>query len=260
MFFPGNEFYRFMEPIGAGSSGEIWRVELWRSGKPLGIHRAVKVSYFPSDSEQAQRELAVLSRLRDHNSNSIVTIHEYGVFGNRLYLVMELATGTLFDRIREYTSKGSTFQLDELLTFIQEAAIGLDYLHTAGAGHGGIQPRDILICEGHAKVSDFGLIYSLKSPTYIPLISSLSTLACMAPELKRGEPSVHSDQYALACTYAWMRLGEPLGQGLTDVTALGTLARAEKHVVETALAQDPDRRFASCTDFASALRAAVHLA
>jgi serine/threonine protein kinase len=250
-----NSNYHFLEPIGAGSFGEVWRVQLCRAGLPTGIEKAVKLSYQSFEGELSQRELRVLALVRHHQSPFIVTVDEYGELDGRFYLAMELAEGTLRGRLAACRGSG-TLLPRQLVTHIREAAEGLDYLHGMNIVHGGIKPDDILLVDGRAKIADFGLFHDSNTRPGHFAVPSPSTAVCMSPELRRGETSIHSDQYALACTYCWLRLGRPLRRGRRDDEA-STFTEAEQAVLRRALAEQPADRFPSCVAFAQALMTAT---
>ena len=90
-----------------------------------------------------------------------------------------------------------------------------------------------------------------------------------APEtcLPPGEPGSRTDQYMLAAAWAWSRRNRPLHDGIDPVgiarTILSTapslddLPEAERAAVARALAIAADERFASCREFAAAVRESV---
>jgi hypothetical protein len=79
----------------------------------------------------------------------------------------------------------------------------------------------------------------------------------MAPELKRGDPTEHSDQHALAATYAWVRLGHPLFPVPKGDMQLDLVPQEEQRVLMRALAPEASGRFPTCSQFAEALLHAI---
>jgi serine/threonine protein kinase len=179
--------------------------------------------------------------------------------GERLLIVMELADGSLLDRWRQYRNSGAVFPLIELVTYLQEAAEGLDYIHGNDLIHGGINPGDILLLNGHVKIADPGNLNCNSPDDRHRPFGNLSKVACLAPEIGRGVESPQSDQYALAATYAWLRLGYPLEGPATRVEELsrGGLSEAERAPVLKALSSEPDDRYPTCVEFAAAVRRAI---
>jgi serine/threonine protein kinase len=252
MILDVNSNYHFLEPIGAGSFGEVWRAQLCRAGLPTGIEMAVKLSYEAFQGPLAQRQHQVLAVIRHLDNPFIIKIHEYGELLGRLYVAMELAEGSLGNQFLAYRRSEGGFPPQQLVSYVLEAAEGLDYLHSKTIVHGGIKPDDILLVDGHAKIADFGLVHNVQSRFSCFPVPSPSTAVCMSPELRRGESSIHSDQFALARTYCWLRLGYPLHSDRFD-EGMSWFTEAEQDVLRQALAERPADRFPSCVAFAQAL-------
>src|SRR5262249_26890461 len=140
------------------------------------------------------------------------------------------------------------------LRYFADVATTLDNLHTRRVIHGGINPSDILLLDGHAKIADFGPMPDGSGTVKVPLYKSI----CMAPELSLGHAMPESDQYALAATYAWVRLGHdaltiPRRGELPDCIDIGRLPEGERKVLGVALNREPKQRFASCHALIEAL-------
>src|SRR5262245_8516031 len=125
-----NSNYHFLEPIGAGSFSEVWRVQLCRAGLPIGTEKAVKLSYEAFQGELAQREVQVLAVIRHLDNPFLIQIDEYGELIGRLYVAMELAQGSLRNQLAAYRQNATDFPAQQLISYILEAADGLDYLHS----------------------------------------------------------------------------------------------------------------------------------
>jgi hypothetical protein len=153
-----------------------------------------------------------------------------------------------------------------LIPLFEQAGEALDYLHSENVSHRDIKPENILIQKGYAKVADFGLARPHKHTLTIAG-GTVGTPAYMAPEMWKEKVSLQSDQYSLAATYVRARLGRTLfsASSLVDMANchlhetpdLAPLPSAEQHVLLKALAKNPDHRYASCLEFAQALRDAV---
>jgi serine/threonine protein kinase len=251
------EPYRFLEPLGRGSFGEVWRVEAC-TGPLIGQLFAAKISYLPAEHEHITREMGETIRIMTERHRYILKLFSgEGCFDGRLLLVMELAEGSLLDRSRQYRASGAPFPVRELVLYVRQAAEALDYVHERDLVHGGINPGDILLLNGQARIAD---------PTPVDQAfariqaANLSKALCMAPERRRGDKHFQSDQYALAATYAWLRIGEPalgLETHVQDMRTISHLLRPEQNVLERALCPEPDNRYRSCLEFAEALNRAV---
>jgi serine/threonine protein kinase len=258
------EGYQLLRRLGSGGLGEVWHAHA-----PGNLDVAIKITPQPHDHDEAQRLLTALENIKRLRHPGLLQTHAFWTKDDRLYVVMELAACALGDRLRQCRAAGlSGIPDQELFHYISDAAEALDYLHEQQVIHRDIRPENLLILQGHAKVADFGLVRRMQSQ-HLASATSSGTPAYMAPEVWRGKISVHSDQYSLAATYAEMRLGRRLYQADTMVDLmlmhleggpdLVPLPPAEQAVVRKALSKDPERRYASCGEFARQLGTVIEL-
>jgi serine/threonine protein kinase len=254
--------YQKLERLGRGEFGEVWRALA-----PGGVEVAVKIITRTLDHEASQRELKVLEKIRQLRHPFLLQAHQYQAERDHLVIVMELADGSLSDRFKECKAKGLPgIPAEELVTYFTQAAEALDFLHTQHLAHRDIKPQNLLRLRGYAKLADFGL--ARQQDRSVDDASMLcGTPHYMAPEVWRGQISMHSDQYSLAATYVEMRLGRRVFSGKTPFEIaenhiksepqLDPLPAAEQAVLKRALAKDPSQRFPTCVAFAKALQEAV---
>jgi serine/threonine protein kinase len=252
------EPYRFLEPLGRGSFGEVWRVEVCKEGLYAGRFFAAKLSYLPADHEEVTQEMQGTIRIIAENHPHILKLlsGESSIEG-RLILVMELADGSLLDRWRHYRSSGAVFPWGELLFYMRQAAEALDYLHQRDFIHGGINPGDILLLDGQVKIADPGPFIRSDRQSARVHVTNLSKAFCTAPERKRGIDHFQSDQYALAATYVWLRAGYPTlstDAQPEELSFVNCLSQPEREVLAKALSPEPDHRYSFCLEFVEALR------
>jgi hypothetical protein len=260
---PGGAGYELLERIGQGQFGEVYRARA-----PGGVLVAVKRVLRALDHEASQRELKVLERVRDLRHPFLLQTHNYYAHHDRLVIVMELADGSLEDRLKECRAAGEPgIPADELLRYFEEAAEALDFLHGEKLCHRDVKPHNLLCVQGHAKVADF----SIARPQEHAVDHTMNvggTPAYMAPEVWRGDVSPHSDQYSLALTWYEMRTGQRAFrrkeqlldiayQHLNDKPDVSRVPAAEQKVLLRALAKNPDARFPSCAAFVAALAEAL---
>jgi serine/threonine protein kinase len=252
--------YRVRRRIATGSSGEVWQAEA-----PGGHLVAVKVLFHPVGHEETQRELTSLEAIRNLRHRCLVQLHCYWTSQERLYIVMELAQGSLRDRLGECRQAGGQgIPADELLTYMRDVAEGLDYMHSQHVLHRDIRPDKFLLVQGRAKLasSDLARVQSQRLKT----ATSVGTPLYMAPELFKSKVGPASDQYSLALSYAELRLGRRPLDG-TDLMAimfehleqtpdLSPLPEAEQRVILKALSKDPADRYPSCLAWVQALEQA----
>jgi serine/threonine-protein kinase len=141
--------YRVQEKIGAGGMGEVYRAYDTRLGRSVALK--VLPEAFAHDAERMarfEREAKVLASLNHPNIASIYGLEESN--GVRA-LVMELVEGpTLAVRISE-----GRIALEEVLTFAQQIADGLEYAHERGIIHRDLKPSNVkLTPESQVKLLD----------------------------------------------------------------------------------------------------------
>ena len=119
---PVGDGYRLIKYINSGTFGEVWQVEA-----PGGFPAAVKIVRRHLDSEAANRELRALEVIKRVSHPFLVKTHAAWALPDRLIIVMELADGTLHERLKEWRTAGGTgIPVAELLNYFDDAAEALD--------------------------------------------------------------------------------------------------------------------------------------
>jgi serine/threonine protein kinase len=95
--------YRLLEPLGRGGLGEVWKCEA-----PGGLIKAVKIVRGSDDPDgsSASREFQSLQRVKALRHPFLLSLERIEVVDGGLVLVMELADGSLADRLAEHRSAG----------------------------------------------------------------------------------------------------------------------------------------------------------
>jgi TolB-like protein/Flp pilus assembly protein TadD len=215
------------------------------------------------------QEIRTAARL---NHPHIVPLHDSGESDGLLYYVMPFVDGRT---VRQRLEGEGKIPVDESLRIARQVAGALDYAHRLGVVHRDIKPENVMLYEGEALVTDFGIAKALTAAGGENLTrtgTALGTPAYMSPEQAAGDQELdaRSDQYSLACVLYEMLTGQPPFTGSTSqaviakrfsetpkpVTAATTgISDSVGRAVMRALAREPAARFATTAEFASALRA-----
>lgn len=180
--------------IGRGSFSRVVRVEHKSTRQPYAI-KMIETRY-REGREVCESELCVLRRVRHAN---IIQLMEVFETAERVYMVMELATGgELFDRI---IARGSFTERDATRV-LQMVLDGLKYLHTLGITHRDLKPENLLYYHPGADskiiITDFGLASSRKKGDECLMKTTCGTPEYIAPEILVRKPYTNAvDMWAL---------------------------------------------------------------
>jgi serine/threonine protein kinase len=164
------------------------------------LDRKVAIKLLPEhvagDAEHRARMMAEARAASALNHPSIVTIHEVGEDGEKLFIVMELVTG---ETLRSALATGA-MDAKPLVRLGAQIAEVLSVAHGQGVVHGDVKPENIMVQpDGRVKLLDFGIARRVLTETLTLTRASLAsdaaggaiagTLAYMAPETLRGDRS-----------------------------------------------------------------------
>ncbi|GBD31868.1 Serine/threonine-protein kinase PknB [bacterium HR33] len=224
-------------------------------------------------AERFHREIAIAAQLSHPN---ILPLHDSGAAGELLYYVMPYVEGeSLRDRLR----REGQLPLEDAVAILREVADALAYAHSLGVVHRDIKPENILLHEGHAVVTDFGVARAVYAgvPSGITTAGvAVGTPAYMSPEQASGDSRIdaRSDVYSLAVVFYEMLAGEPPYSGPTpqailarqlseearSLTLLRVVTPALDAAIRKALARSPADRYATTLQFVEAVETALRAA
>ena len=191
------------------------------------------------------------------------------------YYTMPFIVG---ESLRLRLAREGRLGLEDAVRLTREVATALDYAHRQGIVHRDIKPENILLHDGHALVTDFGIARAISRSMPVSTLTTvgvtLGTPLYMSPE--QGDPDREidgrSDIYSLGCVLYEMLVGDPPFRGRTgaaivvrhlrDPVPRPSALRPDvpetlDDVVARTLAKEPASRFASGGDLARALDQAV---
>ncbi|EHH28621.1 hypothetical protein EGK_19093 [Macaca mulatta] len=180
--------------IGTGSFSRVVRVEQKITKKPFAIK--VMETREREGRESCVSELSVLRRV---SHRYIVQLMEIFEAEDRVYMVMELATGgELFDRL---IAQGSFTERDAV-RILRMVADGIRYLHALRITHRNLKPENLLYyhpgAESKILITDFGLAHSGNKSGDWTMKTLCGTPEYIAPEVLLRKPYTSAvDMWAL---------------------------------------------------------------
>jgi predicted ATPase len=261
--------YRLKRPLGSGGMATVYLAEDVKHNRDLAIKvlRPELAAFL--GPERFRREIEIAARLSHPH---IVPLLDSGETDSLLYYVMPYIEG---DSLRARVARERQLPIEGALRITEQVAAALEYAHRQGILHRDIKPDNILLHEGEALVSDFGIALVQQSAGDARLTATgmgIGTPEYMSPEQGTGEREVdaRADVYSLACVLYELLVGEPPYTGPTPRAVLikclsapvpsarrfrEAVPAAVDAALQRAMAKTPADRFASVSEFIQALRA-----
>jgi serine/threonine protein kinase len=281
--------YQFLEKLGAGGMGEIWKAQDTRLNRFVAVK--VLTSASAGDPERRRRFIQEAQAASALNHPNIITIHDIISEGNAEYMVMEYVNGkTLIDLI----PKGG-LRVPQVLKYAVQMTDALQTAHGAGIIHRDLKPGNVMVTEtGLVKVLDFGLAkLTDRSPlshtsssgendatatiAEAPLTvegSIIGTVSYMSPEQAQGRRvDARSDIFSFAVVLYEMVTGTRAFSGDSALSTLSAILRDEaqpipeiapdtpqqlEQIIHRCLRKHPDQRFQTMKEVQVALGALKH--
>lgn len=211
-----------LQVVGQGTYGVVYKAQNTQNKEILAV-KTIKISTNDDGLPSAAiREIALLKELRHKN---IIRLYDVLHSQHCLTLIFEYCD---WDLHRYMESQGFKLTRSEIVTFIHELLLALEYIHSRHIIHRDVKPQNLLVNKKkELKLADFGLARS----TFIP-VGSLSTevvtLWYRPPEILAGiqDYGFAVDIWSAGCVLVEMLLGHPLFPCQTEdemIAAIGEL-------------------------------------
>jgi tetratricopeptide (TPR) repeat protein len=148
--------YVVLQKLGSGGMGAVYAAFDPELDRKIALQVLFRVPGAPDSQGSGGRawllrESQALARLAHPN---VVTIHDVGTFGDRVFMAMELVEG---DTLTGWLASTQRSPQDILRTFVA-AGHGLAAAHAKGLVHRDFKPDNVLVGnDGRVRVTDFGL-------------------------------------------------------------------------------------------------------
>ena len=267
--------YRLDEQIGRGGMAVVFRAYASRLERRVALK--ILAPELARDEEFRQRFIRESRAAAAVDHHNIIPIYEAGEAGGVLFIAMRFVDGR---DVQSLVNQQGRLPPGRVCDIITQVASALDAAHRHGLVHRDVKPANMLrdATSGtdqsdHVYLSDFGLSKQALAQTSLTSQGQfLGTLNYVAPEQIEGRPvDGRTDEYALACSAFEMLSGSPpfrrdetlaimyaqLSSAPPSITGIRPdLPAAVDEVMSKALAKAPAERYATCLEFAAALRRA----
>ncbi len=271
-FAPGTmlkDRYLLESVLGRGGMGQVYLAS------DQVLHRPVAVKVIrPRDPELRNRTVyeaglreafAEEARIGANLTHpAIATVFDFGFHAAEPFIVFEYIQG---ETLRQLLNRRGRLPVEEVRLIVGPLAQALDFAHTHHVVHRDLKPENIrATLQGHFKILDLGLAKEFRHAVDW---SFAGTPRYASPEQAEGLPcDGRTDQYALALITYEMITGHKVFEH-TDPKELLKMHRSQEPsspqrflpdlpericaVLARALQKEPNRRFATCEEFAVAL-------
>src|SRR5574339_911173 len=259
--------YDVQREVGRGGMATVFLAQDRSHGRPVAVkvlHPELSMGLGP---DRFLREIQIAARLQHPH---IVPLYDSGQAGDLLYYVMPYVEG---ESLRQRLEREQRLPIEDALAIARAVAAALDYAHRQQVVHRDIKPENVMLHEGEAGVTDFGIAKAVTAAAGQNLTqtgTAVGTPAYMIPEQAAGEAELdgRSDIYSLGAMLYEMLGGTapftgPTVQAImaklfTEPIAPLTETRAEvpdwlDTAVQKALAEQPGDRWDTPSAFAQAL-------
>jgi serine/threonine protein kinase len=269
--------YRLEKRVGAGGMAVVFRA--WDERLDRWVALKILAPTLAEDEFFRRRFLREARAAAAIDDPHVIPVFEAGEAGGALFIAMRYVPG---GDVRSLVRRAGRLSWGHAAAIVSSVASALDAAHGAGLVHRDVKPANVLVDvrpgrPDHVYLSDFGLCkgaLSWSGPTGPGQL--LGTIGYAAPEQLSGKPvDGRADQYSLGCLAFELLGGTPpfpreepgavIWAHMSEPPPLLTSQRPElptavDRALARALAKKPEDRYASCRDFADALRTALDLA
>ncbi|HUF70758.1 MAG TPA: protein kinase [Longimicrobiales bacterium] len=261
--------YRIERELGAGGTATVWLAHDLRHDRRVALKVLRPELAAVVGADRFLREIRVTANLQHPH---ILPLLDSGESGGYLWYAMPWVAG---ESLRHRLRQVEALSIDEAVGIVRHVASALDYSHRHGILHRDIKPENVLLHEGEAVVSDFGIALALSEAgaRFTGTGLALGTPGYMSPEQVSGDVvlDARSDVYALGALLYEMLTSEPpfsgpphvvMGRMLTESPPPLRAKRSDappaiEAAVARAMATDREARFETAGAFADAISIAA---
>jgi serine/threonine protein kinase len=261
--------YRLIALIGEGGMSRVYKAYDSVIGRDVAVKvLPTELSGQPGYQERFRREAHTAARLTEPH---IIPIYDTGEVDGQLFLVMPIIDGI---DLHGLLSRDGPMSPERAVRVIAQLAAALQAAHAVGLVHRDIKPSNALVTgDDFVYLIDFGIAHDAAATKLTSTGMVVGTWAYMAPErFTTGTADVRADVYALACvlyeclTGALPFPGDSMEQQIRGHLTLDPPKPSDVNpavpagldeVIAVGMAKDPDQRYQSARDLATAAQQAL---
>ncbi len=211
--------YLVQREIGRGGMATVYLAEDRKHRRRVAIKVLRPEVGIAVGPERFLREIAIVATLSHPH---ILPLYDSGEAEGFLYYVMPYVEG---ESLRDLMSRQRRVPVEEALRVAHQVAGALAHAHRHNIVHRDIKPENVMLAEGNALVTDFGIgkaVCDVCEDDHITVAGTpIGTPAYMSPEQAMGEAvDARSDIYSLACVIFEMLTGRAPFRGSTAQSTL----------------------------------------
>jgi len=264
--------YRLVSLLGRGGMGVVYEAVQLTLGRPVAL-KLIDPARVDDEELRARfvRESHIAAGLEHPH---VIPVYEAREDDGLLFIAMRLVQGP---SLADVLASQAPLSPARAATIVAQIASALGAAHAKGLVHRDVKPANVLLHEGeHAYLTDFGITREIFAGDGLTAAGErIGTVDYMSPEQARGEAvGPTADIYALGCVlYEALTAQVPFPVGGEAMRLAAHLQEAppiaSRHwpsvpaeldqVILTALAKEPEQRYATAEEFAAAVRHAAGL-
>lgn len=259
--------YKLQWEIGHGGMSTVWLADDIRNGREVAV-KVLRPEF--SDNQEFLSRFRNEARTAEHIQHpNVVATYDYRELvddrgRNFCFIVMEFVRG---ESLADLIAREGRLAEERALGILEQAAHGLDTIHSMGLVHRDIKPGNIMITpEGRVKITDFGIAKAVASVPITRTGMVVGTAQYVSPEQAQGlDVTSASDVYSLGVVGYELLSGIRPFQGDSSVSvAISHIKDAAppldisitaptRELIAIALRKDARSRFANGRAFAAAI-------
>uniref|UniRef100_A0A3Q2FLL3 Protein kinase domain-containing protein n=1 Tax=Cyprinodon variegatus TaxID=28743 RepID=A0A3Q2FLL3_CYPVA len=210
--------YCFKKYLGSGVSAVVTQCIKQETGETVAIKIAHR-SYNPYLNIE-KTNLITLKELGSDNQ-SIIKFYEDFYFRGHRCLVFEMLELTLDDFLEKVVGGG--LHLNDIRVITQQLLVALDFLHGVGMAHRDIKPDNIMLVDRYSLKVKFIDMGFAEKKEYLRTTHCSPLSFRPLEEFLLGPLDVSVDVWSLACTLAFLYLGDTLFPGENENDTLSAI-------------------------------------